>query len=101
LTNLIHLINLRHQIASPGESHARTFRHGCADRDIIVACVALQATSARGPGVCPRDLKLIGPVKVFGTEFEDSWWSLIYNREFAGDNGQQKIRIEGAGNPGK
>jgi len=46
---------------------------------LIVACVAMQAAPARGPDVCPRDSKLIGQVKVFGTEFEDSWWSLIYN----------------------
>jgi len=46
---------------------------------LIVACVAVQATPARGPDVCPRDSKLIGQVKVFGTEFEDSWWGLIYN----------------------
>ena len=45
---------------------------------VIVASVSLQATPAREPGVCPRDSKLIGQVKVFGTEFEASWWRLIY-----------------------
>jgi hypothetical protein len=46
---------------------------------LVVACVALQATPARGPGLCPRDSKLIGQVSVFGTQFEASWWRLIYN----------------------
>ena len=46
---------------------------------VIIASAALQATPAMGPGTCPRDTKTIGQVKVFGTESEDSWWSLIYN----------------------
>jgi hypothetical protein len=45
---------------------------------LVVGCVALQATPAMGLGDCPRDSKLIGQVKVFGTEFEASWWRLIY-----------------------
>jgi hypothetical protein len=46
---------------------------------LIVACVAMQAAPALGADVCPRDSKLIGQVKVFGTEFEASWWRLIYD----------------------
>ena len=45
----------------------------------VVASVALQATPAMEPGACSRDSKLIGQVKVFGTQFEASWWRLIYN----------------------
>jgi len=45
----------------------------------VVASVALQATPAMESGVCQRDSKLIGQVKVFGNQFEASWWRLIYN----------------------
>ena len=37
------------------------------------------ATPLRDPGSCPRDSKLIGPVSVWGDEFEDSWWNLTFN----------------------
>lgn len=50
----------------------------------ILASVALHATPMRAPGSCSRDSKLIGPVSVWGDQFEASWWRLIYNGMIAG-----------------
>jgi hypothetical protein len=51
---------------------------------VLVASDALRAAPLRSPGDCPRDAKLIGQVSVWGDEFEDSWWNLIFNGMISG-----------------
>jgi hypothetical protein len=51
---------------------------------VVLASDALRAAPLRNPGDCPRDAKLIGQVSVWGDEFEDSWWNLIFNGMISG-----------------
>jgi len=51
---------------------------------VAVSSDGLRAEPLRNPGTCSNDSKLIGQVSVFGDEFEDSWWSLIFNGMIAG-----------------
>ena len=61
----------------------------------ILAAVALRATPAGEPGICPSDSKLLngGPTSVFG-EGPGTWWGLIIDGLLAAGFDEESEQID-------